>query len=194
MHIILGSSSPRRKQILSFFSLPFTQISPSFDEESIPFQNNPKEYTLEIARGKATSLKDRFPDDLILTADTTVYKNSKIFLKPKDEAHAIEMLQELGGSWHSVFTAVTLRQGDKEVFGVEETKVLFNPFTEKEIRSFLNCHPYLDKSGSYCLDSSGSLLSRSIQGCFYNVMGLPVNLLHELLLAFRIDLWNHLHA
>lgn len=192
--IILGSASPRRKEILSYFALPFIQAASGFDEESIPFDNNPEVYTETIARGKASSLAAEYPDHLIITADTTVYKNGKIFLKPSDKAHAIQMLTELAGSWHSVFTAVTVRKGTKELFDVEETRVLFNPLKESEIQNFLACHPYLDKSGSYCLESSGSLLSRRINGCFYNVMGLPVNLLRRLLLEFDIDLWKHLHA
>lgn len=192
MMIILGSQSPRRKQILSYFSLPFKQVSPDFDEESVPWEGDPKAYASTISIGKARSLAGRFPTDPILTADTVVYMNGKIYLKPKDEEEACTFFSELVGKWHSVFTGVTVKMGAEEHSSVEETKVLFNSLTNRQIRQFLHHMPYTDKAGGYFIQEGGSLIAKRIEGCFYNVMGLPINTVHELLLKINLDLWDYL--
>jgi len=190
--IILGSQSPRRKEILSYFSLPFQQHSPDFDEEAVPWRGNPEDYAITIAQGKAQSLLGQFPDQPILTADTVVYRNGNIYLKPKDEEEAYRFFSDLTGNWHSVFTGVALRLGDQEFTSIEETKVLFNSLSEQQIRLFLRHLPYSDKAGGYFIQEAGSLIAQKIEGCFYNVMGLPINTVHTLLLKLNIDLWNYL--
>lgn len=190
--IILGSQSPRRKQILSYFSLPFTQISPDFDEESVLWEGNPIEYVSAISLGKAKSLAHRFSQEPILTADTIVYRNGKVYLKPKDEEEACRFFAELVGEWHSVFTGVTVKAGTKEYSAVEETRVLFNSLTDAQIRQFIRHMPYKDKAGGYFIQEGGSLIAKRIEGCFYNVMGLPINTVHDLLLKININLWDYL--
>jgi septum formation protein len=192
MRLILGSQSPRRKEILSFFAIPFVQIPSTFDEESVVFQNNPTEYVQEVALKKAEELSCRFPDDLILTADTIVYFEDMVFNKPKDDSGAYAMLKKLSGNWHQVFTAVALfKQG--EVFsGVEETKILFSPLTDEQIYLYHKHCSFLDKAGGYAVQQTGSICIARIEGCYYNVMGLPINTVKGLLSKAGIDLWKYL--
>jgi septum formation protein len=190
--IILGSKSPRRLEILEFFALPIEQRDAAFDETCVPFHGDPAAYVCAIARGKAAALATQLPHRLILTADTEVYRNGKIFGKPKNADAAVAMLQELAGHWHSVYTGITLRRGAEEYTLSEETRVLFHPATEKHLRLYVNSIHSLDKAGGYAIQQNGSVLVQRIEGCYYNVMGMPVNTLTKLLHHVGIDLWEHL--
>lgn len=192
MEFLLGSQSPRRKEILGYFDIPFRQVSSSFHEEGIPFNGNPAAYVQSIADGKAQSLASLYPLNIILTADTTVYKDGKVYNKPNTPEEAFQFLRELSGSWHSVFTALTLQTSEKKFSIVEETKVLFNHLTEEEIHIYYQKLPYADKAGGYMIQQAGGLIVKKIDGCYYNVMGLPINALRTILLNIGIDLWNHL--
>lgn len=190
--LILGSQSPRRKEILGYFSLPFEQATPLFDEDSIPFHGNPAKHVCELSHGKAQSLHHLFPKAIILTADTIVFQEGKLYGKPRNEKEAFEILSQLAGKWHSVFTGLTLRQDDREFHRFEETRVLFNPLTPEQVRHYqakLHC---TDKAGGYAIQMAGGLIVNRIEGCYYNVMGLPVNSVRHLLLQIGIDLWDYL--
>ena len=189
--LILGSISPRRKEILNYFSLPFEVISPSFDEEQVSFNGNPVEYVCSIYKGKAESLYQHYPQDIILTADTTVYKDGKIYNKPRDEAEAFDALTSLAGSWHSVFTGITVRKGDVTFNQAEETKVLFNALTPEQIRHYHQKIHWADKAGGYAIQMGAGLIVNKINGCYYNVMGLPINTVRELLIPLGIELWDY---
>lgn len=190
--LILGSQSPRRKEILSFFSLPFQTATSNFDEDSVPFLGDPKNYVSVIAEGKAKVLAAEYPQSLILTADTTVYKDGKIYGKPASSEEAFTALSELAGQWHSVFTGMVLLQGNQLWNAVEETRVLFNPLTPEEIRHYHKTLHWSDKAGGYAIQMGGGLAVKKIDGCYYNVMGLPINSMRQLLLNANIDLWNYL--
>lgn len=190
--IILGSQSPRRKEILGYFSLPFEQVSPSFDEDAVPFKGNPTEYVCELSRGKAQSLHHRFPDAIILTADTIVYQDGKLYGKPSNEQEAIRTLSHLAGKWHSVFSGVTLRYRDQEFHRFEETRVLFNTLTVDQMRQYQTKLHCADKAGGYAIQQAGGIIVNRIEGCYYNVMGLPINSVRQLLLHVGIDLWEYL--
>lgn len=192
MQLILGSQSPRRREVLNYFNIPFKQISPDYDEDAIPFQGNPTEYVEILSKGKADSLAHLHPDSLILAADTIVYKKGKIFGKPKDEHEAYQFLTELEGKWHSVFTGLTLHHQGKFYHEVEETKVLFNSLSEDQMKCYHRMLPFVDKAGGYMIQGAGSLIVKRIEGCYYNVVGLPINALYAVLLRARIDLWQHL--
>lgn len=194
MTLILGSQSPRRKEILSYFSLPFQQVTPNFDEESVPFDGDPVSYVKILSKGKADSLFPAFPDRIIITADTVVYREGKIYGKPQHDEEAFQFLKALAGQWHSVFTGVTVRQGQLEFQDVAETRVLFTPLTDKEIHIYYQSLPYADKAGGYMIQQAGGLIVQRIEGCFYNVMGLPLHSLRLLLLQLGIDLWDYLKS
>jgi septum formation protein len=192
MRLILGSQSPRRKEILSHFSLPFEQATSSFNEEAVPFKGDPIKHVYELSKGKADSLRHRFHKALILTADTIVYREGKIYGKPKDEQEAFQTLLELSGRWHCVFTGLTLREENREYQQFEETRVLFNPLTHQQIRQYQAKLHWADKAGGYAIQMPGGLIVQKIEGCYYNVMGLPINRVRELLLKVGIELWNYL--
>lgn len=192
MEIILGSQSPRRGEILRFFSVPFLQIAPLFDEESVLFQGDPALYVQKIASEKANLLSLKHPERIIVTADTTVFCKGKIYNKPNSREEAISFLKDLSGSWHSVFTGVALYSQGKIETKAEETKILFHDLTEYQINCYLNHINFLDKAGSYAIQQTGALVVKKIEGCYYNVMGLPLTSLKELLAKAGIDLWNHL--
>jgi septum formation protein len=191
MVLILGSQSPRRREILSFFSLPFFCTSPVFDEDSVIFSGQPEDYVCALSKGKADSLISSYPHSIILTADTTVCRNGKIYNKPKDEDEAFSALNELAGQWHSVYTGVTLRLGEKEFHQAEETRVLFNSMTPEQIRHYHSKIHWADKAGGYAIQMSGGLIVRKIEGCYYNVLGLPINTVRELLKKVGIELWDY---
>ncbi|HRD56213.1 MAG TPA: nucleoside triphosphate pyrophosphatase, partial [Parachlamydiaceae bacterium] len=157
---ILGSSSPRRKEILNFFSIPFTVHASYFDESTIPVEKDPIAYAKSLAKAKLLELKDQFAESTILTADTIVYCNGKVYNKPKDETEAFQALLELQGKWHSVFTALCLYKGkDKKIFDIaEETRVLFNPLNEDQIKQYHSKIHFLDKSGSYTIQQGAGLI------------------------------------
>jgi septum formation protein len=190
--LILGSQSPRRKEILSFFDLPFEQIPSLYDEESLLFSNNPQEYVQALSKGKALELHARYPGANILTADTVVYCEGKIYGKPAGRDAAVACLLELADRWHSVFTALTLCTDHKIFEEVEETRVLFNPLTRNDAERYVDQLKCDDKAGSYAIQMAGSLIVKRIEGCYYNVMGLPVNALKTILLHAGIDLWDRL--
>ncbi|MGM0439765.1 MAG: Maf family protein [Chlamydiota bacterium] len=190
--LILGSQSPRRREILGYFSVPFEVASPNFDEDSVIFNNNPHDYVCQLSSGKAASLAAKYPDDIILTADTIVYCHGKIYTKPKDSEDAFRILCDLAGNWQSVFTGLTVRCGDEEYSDSEETKVLFHSPSPDKLRLYhqqLHCD---DKAGGYAVQQSGSIIVKKIDGCFYNVMGMPINTTQKLLAIMGIDLWDYL--
>ena len=190
--IILASTSPRRKEILSFFSLNFKIVPSNFDEKTIQFVKDPKSYVLEIATKKAIALDKKYLNDIIIAADTIVYFNSKIYSKPNNLIEAKKQLSELSNSWHEVFTAVCIKHQGMIYNDIESTKVFINPLTDKEIDKYLNSIKYLDKAGGYAIQNAGSIIIKEMVGCYYNAMGLPINTLRKLLAKVGINLWDYL--
>jgi septum formation protein len=195
MHqLILGSQSPRRKEILSYFSLPFEQVTPDFDEDTVLYSGDPEDYVCTISKSKADSLIPYYPEAIILTADTTVWKDGKNYGKPRSLEEAYQYLTELQGQWHSVFTGVTVRKGKQEFNKAEQTKVLFNPLTPDQIRHYNAKLHWSDKAGGYSIQMGGGLIVRRIEGCYYNAMGFPINTVRELLNHIGIELWDYLKS
>ena len=190
MRLILGSQSPRRREILGYFALDFDAISPDFDEKSLAFDGDPVNYVKALAEGKGASFQK--PDDLILTADTIVYRNGQIFHKPRDAEEGFGSLRSLAGHTHSVFTGVSVRQGDRVMSEVEKARVTFNPLSDEQIRGYQSALHCADKAGGYAIQGAGGLIVRRIEGCFTNVMGLPIQTVNRLLEAFGLSLWDHL--
>ncbi len=189
--LILGSQSPRRREILSFFGLPFRVIRPDVDEESVPFSGDPAAYAIEVARRKALHLKAQYPSSTILTADTVVHRQGQLFMKPgtAEEAHA--MLRALAGVEHQVFTGVVVAGPSGLKGEAEETRVHFCELTDGEIAKYAAAfHPF-DKAGGYAIQQAGALIVKRIEGCYYNVMGLPLQTTRRLLKQVAgLDLWD----
>lgn len=194
MGVILGSSSPRRREILNLFSLPFQQADPEFDETLVLFKKDPREFVKEISRRKALSLVEKFPEDIILTADTTVYRNGRVFQKPETLEEAAFMLAELSGKEHQVFTGVTVAQGEKVFSDVEESIVYLHSLSPAQIRTYHRYFAPLDKAGGYAIQKGGSIIVKRIEGCYYNIMGLPLETIRRLLVEVGVDLWDYLKS
>lgn len=191
VRLVLGSSSPRRKEIMGYFTYPFEQASPPFDEESIPFEGDPKKYACTLAEGKALSLQSQYPKAAILTADTVVYMEGKIYGKPRDEKEAFQTLSALSGYWHEVYTGISLVFEEQHYSAVEVTNVLFHDLTQRQIQKYLGAGIWHDKAGGYTVQKVGSLLIKEVNGCFYNVIGFPITSVRELLQKIGIDLWDY---
>ena len=192
MTIILGSGSPRRKEILQFFSIPFVQYSSDFDEESIPYEGNAAKYVETLALKKAEALSSLHKDNPILTADTAVFCKGKLYNKPKDRNEAFSFLSELSNETHSVFTGIALFHQNMTYVLSEEAKITFHELSVDQINKYLDQVKFLDKAGGYAIQQGGGLLVKKLEGCYYNVMGLPLTSLGELLKKANIDLWNHI--
>lgn len=194
MELILGSSSPRRREILNFFSIPFQQISPDFDESQVIFRGDPAAFAKETATRKAEALLERFPDTPILTADTVVHLEGKVFLKPESVEEACRMLRELSGKENQVYTGVCVAKKNELFSDVEKSSVFFHELTESQIRTYVQHFLPLDKAGGYAIQKGGSMVVKRIEGCYYNIMGLPIQTVRRLLLNVRVDLWDYLKS
>lgn len=172
--MILASQSPRRKELLGFISSDF-RVIPAKGEERVPEGASPEETVLALSRQKAEEIFETHKGEIIVAADTIVSIDGEILGKPRDEAHAFEMLQKLSGRVHSVFTGVCVifEDGSIENFA-EETKVEFYELTDAEINAYIATGDPMDKAGAYGIQEKGAANVKGIVGDFYNVMGLPV--------------------
>ncbi len=195
LKIVLASQSPRRKKLLTQLGLIF-EIIPSSIEEVIT-SNRPVDIVKELSLQKANDISSRVTNSLVIGADTIVVKDREILGKPTDEADAINMLSNLSGEAHSVFTGVSfvITDSNKETVSqysfFEETKVWFSTLSENEIRSYVATGSPMDKAGSYGIqDDWGSVFVERIEGDYYNVVGFPLNRFYRELKKFQPDLLN----
>jgi septum formation protein len=184
-NIILGSSSPRRNELLKSLGFDFV-INPSNADENYPLNLKGHEIPVFLAEKKASSFNGVLTEtDLLITADTIVWCEGEIFNKPINFEEGKLMLQTLSGKMHEVFTAVCLKSVNKQIIFYDATKVYFKKFTNEEIEYYLNKYNPYDKAGSYGVQEwIGYIGIEKIEGSFYNVMGLPVKKLHEELMKF----------
>ena len=184
-NIILGSSSPRRNELLKSLGFDFV-INPSNADEDYPLNLKGYEIPVFLAKKKASSFNGVLTEtDLLITADTIVWCEGEIFNKPINFEEGKLMLQTLSGKMHEVFTAVCLKSANKQIIFYDATKVYFKKFTNEEIEYYLNKYKPYDKAGSYGVQEwIGYIGIEKIEGSFYNVMGLPVKKLHEELMKF----------
>ena len=189
MDIILASQSPRRRELLSQMGLKgFKVTSPEVDEE-IDGNLPPARIVEELSLRKASAVAEHADeDDLIIAADTIVVLDGAVLGKPADEREALEMLTALQGRRHTVCTGVTVRQGQRLLTRAQSTDVYFRPATERELRAYIAGGEPMDKAGAYGVQGQGALLVERIDGDFFNVMGLPVVLLEEMLREFGVVL------
>lgn len=175
--LVLASSSPRRFAILSQLGLQF-KVLPIKQKEVICMEEDPNKAAKRLAKEKVAlaqkSLKGRW--DFILAADTIVCIGNKILGKPKNLKDASKMLRLLSGKTHRVITGIAiLAKGEaRPICAAEATQVTFSPLSEKDISWYLSTGEPLGKAGSYAIQGLGALFVRRINGCFYNVVGLPV--------------------
>ncbi|MBN2564693.1 MAG: septum formation protein Maf [Candidatus Eisenbacteria bacterium] len=180
--MVLASGSPRRRRILDGLELEFVVDVPDIHEPTVDGEL-PAEHVVRLARLKAREVAGRHVRGTIVAADTAVLLGEELLGKPEGRAEAELMLRSLSGRWHEVFTGVVvIRCSDGAlVEGVERTRVMVRDLTEAEIRDYVAGGEPLDKAGAYGIQDCGSALVSKVSGCFYNVVGLPVTRLLELL-------------
>jgi len=183
MKIILGSQSPRRRELMAGLDIPFTAINIHADE-NYPAHLQAGDIPLYIAREKAQAyLSQLREDDLLITADTIVWLDGEVLGKPKDEEDAIHMLYRLSGKTHQVYTAVIFTTNEGETSHlVDKTDVTFRSLTEEEIRHYVAKYKPLDKAGAYGVQEwIGYVAVTNLSGSYFNVMGFPIERVYQTL-------------
>ncbi len=178
--MILASQSPRRRELLSLITKDF-RVIPAKGEEILPEGISPEQAVILLSRQKAEEIYAQHKGETIIAADTVVAIDGQILGKPTSPENAAEMLRTLSGREHSVFTGVCVIDecGALHSFA-DETKVEFHQLSEELIADYVASGEPMDKAGAYGIQGRGALLVRRIEGCYYNVMGLPVGrIFHE---------------
>ncbi len=187
--IILASASPRRQQLLANLGVPFTSFPANIDE-GVFLLEKPRDAVRRIAEAKARAVAVSFEEGLIIAADTAVVLAGEFLGKPSHSREAMVMLQRLSGRPHQVITAVCLYdvKTGQILVDEEETRVYFRNLTREEIESYVNTGEPMDKAGAYGIQDRGALLVEKIEGCYFNVVGLPLGRLYLMLKSFDVNL------
>ena len=186
MNLILASQSPRRKELMELFHIPFVVRVADIDETMNA--GNPYDEVARVSRLKAMAVP-READDVVIAADTIVVCDGKVLGKPKDEADARRMLNLLSGRDHQVMTGVSVLRGEKILSCTEVTDIHFRDLTEKEIESYIRTGEPMDKAGSYGIQGGAALFAEKLRGDYFNVVGLPVCRLGQLLKEIAPELF-----
>jgi len=184
--IILASSSPRRKEILSMIVDEYKVIPSTLDEHSIHCPANKTIYPEMLATAKAGEVSLMHPGDTVIGSDTIVYIHGQILGKPKDEQNAFDMLSLLSGRTHKVITGVAIVHEHKMYSFASTAKVKFKRMSHQEIYDYIKTKEPMDKAGAYGIQGIGSKFIKSVKGDFYTVMGLPKEDLEKKLKELRI--------
>ena len=186
MSLILASASPRRKELLGLFHIPFEIRVADIDETMNP-EKTPFDEVVRVSGLKAAALQTA-SGDVVVAADTIVVCEGKVLGKPRSEEDAVSMLQLLSGRDHQVMTGVTVKRGETVRTFTEVTDIHFRELTEKEIRAYVATGEPMDKAGSYGIQGGAALFCTHMVGDYYNVMGLPVCRLGQVLREMAPDL------
>ena len=189
--IVLASGSPRRQELLQRMGITDFDVRVPQTEEAYPAGLSPRQVVEYISREKAeAAAKLCTPEEIVITADTMVFLDDQRLGKPADEADALGMLTALQGRRHTVCTGVTVRQGDRILTESESTEVYFRAATRGELLGYIATGEPMDKAGAYGIQGLGALLVEKINGDFFNVMGLPVLRLSQMLSRFGIRFFD----
>lgn len=185
--IVLGSQSPRRQQLLKGLELEFDIVTADLDE-SFDESLKKEEIPLFLSKEKSAAIAQKLSGNyLLITCDTVVWVNDHVLNKPGSGEEAIQMLQTLSGNTHEVFTGVTLASPKHTVSFYDRTKVFFKELSKQEIEHYIDQYKPFDKAGSYGVQEwIGYIAIEKIEGCFFNVMGLPLSKLYSELKKFPV--------
>ena len=187
MELILASQSPRRRELLGLFRLPFVirvaDIDETMDETASAYDE-----VARVSREKALAVS-RGEDDVVIAADTIVVCAGKVLGKPHSPEEAAQMLSLLSGRDHQVMTGMTVLRGEKAISCTEVTDIHFRELSEKEIRAYVATGEPMDKAGAYGIQGGAALFAEKMVGDYYNVMGLPVCKLRQLLYQLAPELF-----
>lgn len=184
MKIVLASASERRQELLGRVVEEFETIISSFDEDMVKFEESISSYVEEIALGKAKDvIKKVQKPSIIIGADTIVTIDNRVLGKPKNKLDAYNMLKSLSNRTHQVYTGVVLINTDTRKILKESivTEVVFSKLTDNDINSYIKSGEPMDKAGAYGIQGKGGIFVEEIRGCYYNVVGLPLNKLNKML-------------
>lgn len=191
MKVILASKSPRRVEILEKIVKEFEVVQSNFDENTIDFKGDIEKYVKDLSRNKAIEVSKRLNEpSIVIAADTVVFQNGKVFEKPKNEEDAFSMLSSLSGNTHKVYSGICLinTYDDTVVTDCDCTEVRFSELNPRQIRNYINSGEPMDKAGAYGIQGLGGAFVEGIKGCYYNVMGLPLNKLYKALENYDITI------
>ena len=179
MNVILASQSPRRKELMGLYHIPFIIRIADIDEPMDP-NLPPAQEVARVSRLKAEAVP-RQAEDVVIAADTIVVCDGQVLGKPRDEADAYRMLRLLSGRDHQVMTGLTVLQGEKAVVHTEVSHIHFKPLSDGEIFAYIRTGEPMDKAGAYGIQGGAALFAQRLEGDYYNVMGLPVCRLGQIL-------------
>lgn len=180
LSVVLASASPRRRELLTLVGIPHT-VSPADIDESVHPGEEPVEYATRLAREKAAAVAIRYPEALIIAADTVVVLDGEIIGKPVDRADAERVLQRLGGRTNVVVTGMACAFNGQMASGVENVAVTFRDLTRAEISEYIATGEPMDKAGSYGIQGYGATIVQRIDGDYFAVMGLSLVRLVDLM-------------
>ena len=181
--LVLASNSPRRRQILSDAGIPYIVRAPDVDEEARPGES-PGDYVRRLAEEKAVAVAIQ-PGEVVLAADTVVVVDEHLLEKPQDHADAHHMLSLLSGRNHEVLTGICLRSESQKIVDAATTRVHFMRLTAEEIEDYVRSGEPMDKAGAYAIQGLASKFIDRIEGCYFNVVGLPMALVYQHLKKFN---------
>jgi len=182
--IILASASPQRKKILKLINLSFKIQKPNINEKKIKVTHNePKKYCQTIANKKAEKIGKKAPNSIVIGSDTIIYHENKILGKPKNKKQAIEYLKSLSEKSHVVYTAVSIKidEINLEKKIIDKTIVTFNKLSQNDINYYINNYNPCERAGAYGIQDWSSIFVKKINGCYYNVVGFPLQKFYILL-------------
>ena len=188
MNLILASASPRRQELLRIFGCPFTVRAADIDETMDP-DKAPFDEVARVSRQKAQAIAAG-QDDVIIAADTIVVCCGKVLGKPRDAEDARRMLSLLSGRDHQVMTGCTVMRGSRAVTFTEVTDLHFRPLLPQEIRRYILSGEPMDKAGAYGIQGGAALFCQRMEGDYYNVMGLPLCRLGQVLRDMAPEIWE----
>ncbi len=178
--VILASASPRRKEIFKLIGVKALQM-PSYIEEDNIF-NNPVKLVKFHAENKAKEIRKKVDNNyLIVAADTIVYQNDEVLVKPRNIHQAADFLTQLSDTSHYVYTGIAIAYKNNLISDYEKTRVEFNPLSAREIEEYIKTKEPMDKAGAYGIQGYGSQFIKRVSGCYFNVMGFPVMLFYNML-------------
>ena len=192
MNYVLASASERRKELLKRLVPNFKAIVSGFNEDTVIFNGSFSQYVMNISEGKVADVKDKLKDDaVIIGCDTIVAFKNQVMGKPKSESEAFQMLTQLSGNTHQVYSGITVyNTADNEMKrDFVCTDVKFSDLSDSEIRAYIKTGEPMDKAGAYGIQGYGGLFVEKINGCYYNVVGLPLNKLNYILREMGVNLY-----
>ncbi len=191
MRIVLASGSPRRQELLKRMVDDFDIKVSSFEEEAVIFNGDIEKYVCDLAEGKARNILSSCNEEsIVIGCDTVVYLNGEILGKPRDEKHAFKMLRSLSCNVHHVYSGIVLidNKSDKLIKKSVCTEVKFTELTDEMIQNYISSGQCYGKAGAYGIQDHAAIFVEAIKGCYYNVVGFPLNTVFFMLREMGVNL------